>query len=45
MGGHLVILQNGISYTNEPPMSSRLPVSQRWLLIAGSTVYEIKYIH
>ena len=25
MGGHLAILQNGISYTNESPMSSHLP--------------------
>ena len=44
MGGHVVIPQNDISYTNEPPMSSHLPykvtfpVSQGWLLIAGSTV-------
>ena len=43
-GGHLAIPQNGISYTNKPPMSSHLPqvatfhVSQGWLLIAGSTV-------
>ena len=45
MGGHLAIPQNGILYTNEPPMGSHLhlkatfPVSQGWLLIAGSTVY------
>ena len=45
MGGHLAIPQNGILYTNEPSMSIHLswkaifPVSQRWLLIAGSTVY------
>ena len=44
MEGHLTIPQNRISYTNEPPMSSHLPlkatfpVSQGWLLIAGSTV-------
>ena len=55
MGGHLAFPQNGILYTNEPPMSSHLrlkatfPVSQGWLLIAGSTVHAndnqgIKYI-
>ena len=40
MGGHLAIPENGISYTNEPSISSHLPfpVSQEWLLIAGSTV-------
>ena len=42
MGGHVAIPQNDISYTNKPPMSSHLPqkasipVSQGWLLIAGS---------
>ena len=41
----LAIPQNDISYKNEPPMSSHLPqkatfpVSQGWLLIAGSTVF------
>ena len=46
MGGHLAIPQKGILYTNEPPMSSRLhqkatfPVSQGWLVIAGSTVFK-----
>ena len=56
MGGHLAIPQNGISYTNEPPMSSHLPskatfpVSQGWLLIAGSTAvylelyFQTKYL-
>ena len=44
MEGHLAIPQNDNSYTNKPPMSSHLPlkatfpVSQGWLLIAGSTV-------
>ena len=44
MEGHLAIPQNGILYTNVPPMSSPLrlmatfSVSQGWLLIAGSTV-------
>ena len=43
MGGHLAIPQNGILYTNVPPLSSYLrlkatfPVAQGWLLI-GSTV-------
>ena len=42
--GHLVIPQNDILYTNDPPMCSHLrekstfPVLQGWLLIAGSTV-------
>ena len=46
IGGHLDSLQNGILYTNSPPMSSHLrlkatsPVSQGWLLIAGSTVLD-----
>ena len=50
MGGHLAIPQNAILYTNEPPMSSHLhlkatfPVSQGWLLIAGSSVYGFKRI-
>ena len=37
----LAIRQNDISCANEPPMSIDLPtfpVSQGWLLIAGSTV-------
>ena len=44
MGGNLVIPQNDILFTNEPPMSSHLsekatfPVSQGLLLIAGSTL-------
>ena len=44
MGGYLAIPQSGILYTNVPPISSHLhlkaafPVSQGWLLIAGSTV-------
>ena len=43
-GMPLAYLQNDISYRNEPPMSSHLPykstfpVSQGWLLKAGSTV-------
>ena len=47
MGGHLVIPQNDILYTNVPPMSNHLrlkvtfPVSQGWLLIADSTVVKI----
>ena len=52
MGGHLVIPQNDILYTNEPPISSHLVmkvtknvcvfcVLQGWLLIAGSTVHGI----
>ena len=46
MGGHLAIPQNDILYRNVSPMSSHLrlkatfPVSQVWLLIAGSTVYD-----
>ena len=49
MGGHLAIPQSGISHTNEPPMSRHLPskatfpfpVSQGWLLIAGSTLVQL----
>ena len=46
MGGHSIILQNGILYTNKPSMCNHLqkkatfPVSQRWLLIAGFTVHK-----
>ena len=44
MRGNLAITQNGILYTNEPLMCSHVhekatfPVSQGWLLTAGSTV-------
>ena len=49
MGGHwhLAIPQNGILHTNEHLMNSHhvlkatFPVSQGWLLIAGSTVVRI----
>ena len=47
MGGHLAFPQNAILYTNKPTMGSHLSwkatfqVPQGWLLIAGSTVYQI----